>query len=137
MKKYSLILIVAAISVVSCRSYSYKDASAPVDKRVEDLLSQMTLEEKVGQMNQFVGLDMMEQTKAKKISRKEMEQGDEFAYYPGYPTDTISSMIKSGQVGSFLHVQTLKEANELQRWAMESRLGQVPRPVDRKGVLFL
>ena len=123
MKKYSLILIVAAISVVSCRSYSYKDASAPVDKRVEDLLSQMTLEEKVGQMNQFVGLDMMEQTKAKKISRKEMVQGDEFAYYPGYPTDTIISMIKSGQVGSFLHVQTLKEANELQRWAMESRLG--------------
>lgn len=122
-KKYYLIMAIAALCAVSCKSYSYKDASAPVEKRVEDLLARMTLEEKVGQMNQFVGLDMMEQTKAKKLSRKEMMQGDEFAYYPGYPTDTIVSMIKSGLVGSFLHVQTLKEANELQKWAMESRLG--------------
>ncbi len=122
-KKYYLIMAIAAFCAVSCKSYSYKDASAPLEKRVEDLLARMTLEEKVGQMNQFVGLDMMEQTKAKKISRKEMVQGDEFAYYPGYPADTIISMIKAGLVGSFLHVQTLKEANELQRWAMESRLG--------------
>ena len=34
----------------------YRDASAPVEKRVEDLLSRMTLEEKIGQMNQFVGI---------------------------------------------------------------------------------
>lgn len=117
------LLAVCLLFVVSCEGISYKDSSLPVDKRVENLLSLMTLEEKVGQMNQFVGLDMMEQTKAKKLSRNEMMQGDEFAYYPGYPTDTIISMIKSGLVGSFLHVQTLKEANELQRWAMESRLG--------------
>ena len=118
-----VLMTVVLILAASCKGVSYKDSSAPVEKRVEDLLSQMTLEEKVGQMNQFVGLDMMEQTKAKKLSRKEMMQGDEFAYYPGYPTDTIISMIKSGLVGSFLHVQTLKEANELQKWAMESRLG--------------
>ena len=117
------LLAVCLLFVVSCERISYKDSSLPVEKRVENLLSLMTLEEKVGQMNQFVGLDMMEQTKAKKLSRNEMMQGDEFAYYPGYPTDTIISMIKSGLVGSFLHVQTLKEANELQRWAMESRLG--------------
>ena len=117
------LLAVCLLFVVSCEGGSYKDSTLPVEKRVENLLSLMTLEEKVGQMNQFVGLDMMEQTKAKKLSRNEMMQGDEFAYYPGYPTDTIVSMIKSGLVGSFLHVQTLKEANELQRWAMESRLG--------------
>ena len=116
-------LAVCLLFVVSCEGISYKNSSLPVEKRVENLLSLMTLEEKVGQMNQFVGLDMMEQTKAKKLSRNEMMQGDEFAYYPGYPTDTIISMIKSGLVGSFLHVQTLKEANELQSWAMESRLG--------------
>lgn len=32
----------------------YKDASAPVGKRVEDLLSRMTLEEKVLQLNQYM-----------------------------------------------------------------------------------
>lgn len=31
----------------------YKDASAPVEKRVEDLLSRMTLEEKIMQLNQY------------------------------------------------------------------------------------
>ena len=31
----------------------YKDASAPVEKRVEDLLSRMTLQEKIMQMNQY------------------------------------------------------------------------------------
>ena len=101
------LLAVCLLFVVSCERISYKDSLLPVEKRVENLLSLMTLEEKVGQMNQFVGLDMMEQTKAKKLSRNEMMQGDEFAYYPGYPTDTIISMIKSGLVGSFLHVQTL------------------------------
>ena len=35
----------------------YKDPSVPVKDRVEDLLSRMTLEEKVGQMNQFVGIE--------------------------------------------------------------------------------
>ena len=36
---------------------AYLDPSQPVERRVEDLLSRMTLEEKVGQMNQFVGLE--------------------------------------------------------------------------------
>ena len=35
----------------------YKDSTAPVKDRVEDLLKRMTLEEKVGQMNQFVGVE--------------------------------------------------------------------------------
>ena len=109
-KNACVLMTAVLVLAASCTGVSYKDCSAPVEKRVEDLLSRMTLEEKVGQMNQFVGLDMMEQTKAKKLSRMEMMQGDEFAYYPGYPTDTIMSMIKSGLVGSFLHVQTLKEA---------------------------
>ena len=31
----------------------YKNASAPVEKRVNDLLSRMTLEEKIMQLNQY------------------------------------------------------------------------------------
>lgn len=101
----------------------YRRTDVPVEMRVENLLRQMTLEEKVGQMNQFVGLEMMEQTKAKRLSQHQMMQGDEFAYYPGCSIDSIKAMVRSGAVGSFLHVQTLDEANMLQSMAMESRLG--------------
>ena len=34
----------------------YKNPQAPIEQRVEDLLGRMTLEEKVGQMNQLVGI---------------------------------------------------------------------------------
>ena len=34
----------------------YKDSSAPVEERVNDLLSRMTLEEKIMQLNQYPSL---------------------------------------------------------------------------------
>ena len=37
----------------------YLDPTQPTEKRVADLMSRMTLEDKVYQMNQFVGLDHM------------------------------------------------------------------------------
>ena len=48
------LLIIAAILTVSCLHAVplYKQADAPIEKRVEDLLSRMTLEEKILQMNQ-------------------------------------------------------------------------------------
>ena len=52
MKKIFLSIAVFALAV-SCCKVDYKDPTAPIEKRVESLLSQMTLEEKVGQMNQF------------------------------------------------------------------------------------
>ena len=50
-----LTLALAAMSASSCQSEKavvYKDAHASVEARVEDLLSRMTLEEKIGQMAQ-------------------------------------------------------------------------------------
>ena len=59
MKKI-LILCLAAVSVAGARAQKthgripvYKDASRPVEERVGDLLSRMTLEEKVMQLNQY------------------------------------------------------------------------------------
>ena len=35
----------------------YLDASQPVEKRVNDLMNRMTLQEKVAQMSQYVGIE--------------------------------------------------------------------------------
>ena len=49
-----LIAVVLALCAVpaSAATPAYKDARQPVNKRVADLLSRMTIEEKVGQMTQ-------------------------------------------------------------------------------------
>ena len=55
MKKLVLLLCSLIPCTISCMSDTlvYKDASAPVERRVEDLLSRMTLEEKLLQLNQY------------------------------------------------------------------------------------
>lgn len=48
--------IIGLLLLASCsegKSPLYQDASAPIEKRVEDLLSRMTLEEKILQLNQY------------------------------------------------------------------------------------
>lgn len=51
----SVAIVVGFIFVICFVSFGqmplYKDSSQPIEKRIEDLLSRMTLEEKVGQMN--------------------------------------------------------------------------------------
>lgn len=67
------------------------------DKEIEQLLSKMTIEEKIGQMNQlnFNGM-----------------------------SDNLVQQIKKGEVGSLLNIITPKEVNELQKIALKnSRLG--------------
>ena len=45
-----LVLLVTGISLLGCAGQPpYKNTQLPVDQRVEDLVSRMTLEEKVGQ----------------------------------------------------------------------------------------
>jgi len=69
----------------------------PVEIKIDALLSRMTIQEKIGQMNQLTGT--------------------------GLSTDMISQ-IKSGNVGSILNELDIKTTNELQRLAVkESRLG--------------
>lgn len=68
-----------------------------VDKQVEELLSKMTLEEKIGQMNQF--------------------------NFNSLDDNTIQQ-IKEGKIGSFLNVTDPEMVNRVQKIAMEeSRLG--------------
>lgn len=85
----------------------YKDSSQPVEKRVESLLSQMTLDEKLGQLNQ-----------------RSMWDGDNALSY-------FSGEIASGNIGSLLNVPSPFHADSMQRVAMEqSRLG-IPLLISR------
>lgn len=102
----------------------YKDPSAPVKDRVEDLLSRMTLEEKVGQMNQFVGVEHIKANSAV-MKEEDLKNNTANAFYPGFTEKDIEEWTGQGLIGSFLHVLTLKEANNLQSFAMKSRL-QIP-----------
>ena len=120
--------VLVTVAAVSCNKQDdaplYKDASAPVEKRVEDLLSRMTLEEKVGQMNQFVGIDHIRAAEAH-LTEEDLRTNTAQAYYPGFPADSVEKWTKEGLIGSFLHVLTIEEANYLQGLAMQSRL-QIP-----------
>lgn len=59
-----------AISMVAKNQYPYQDASLPIDQRVEDLLSRMTVEEKVGQLLCLMGWDSY-QINGKKVTTSE------------------------------------------------------------------
>ena len=78
----------------------YRQADAAVDARIEDLLSRMTLKEKIGQLNQRSFWDSDE---------------GRAIFLP---------MVEEGGVGSFMNVIDPATADELQRTAIEkSRLG--------------
>ncbi len=73
----------------------YLDPNQPIDKRVEDLLRRMTLEEKVGQMCQYSGF-----------------------------SESFEPLVKEGKIGSFLNVPGAENSNRIQKIAVEqSRLG--------------
>ena len=86
-----LIPLIALFVLVSCQP---KD---PIEQRIDDLLAQMTLEEKIGQMNQ---LD------------------------PSWSAEEKEPLIAQGLMGSIFNIVDPQEVNRLQRMAVEeSRLG--------------
>ena len=60
----------------------YKNPKASVEQRVDDLLRRMTLEEKVGQMNQLVGIEHFKENSAS-MSAEELATNTASAFYPG------------------------------------------------------
>lgn len=97
----SLILFLAA-----CQQQQSKQAD-DIDRKVNELLSEMTLEEKVGQMNQYSGFW--------DATGPAPEDGNAKMKY---------EHIKNGLVGSILNVSSVEQIAELQKLAVEnSRLG--------------
>ena len=122
--KNLLILILSLFVFISCENnnelkYLNKDLS--VDERLDDIMKRMTLEEKVAQMTQFVGLNYITDAD-RNMTAEEILNSDSRASYPGLLKRDIAKMVSDGKIGSFLHVLTLKEANRLQELAQKSRL---------------
>jgi beta-glucosidase len=90
----------------------YLDASLPAERRAELLLAQLSLDDKIGQMCQYVG----------ETNSPTAENADEVVGYALALADKVE-LIRSGRVGSFLKVPGALEANYLQEVAASTRLG--------------
>ncbi len=92
MYKKGVLFFAVALALMSCSKP--KDS---VEGKIDHLISQMTLQEKIGQMNQLTGLGLAED---------------------------MQDQIRTGKVGSILNETDAEIVNELQRIAVkESRLG--------------
>lgn len=92
------ILLLVFVEMVCVPSFAQKDNKiVQMERFVDDLLGKMTLDEKIGQMNQL-NLEGI--------------------------NDTLFTKIKAGQIGSLLNITDPKEINMVQEAAVEgSRLG--------------
>ena len=102
MKKNTLLLaILLPLASIIAQS------STTIDRKVNDLLAKMTLEEKIGQMNQYNGFW--------NFTGPSPKGGDAAYKYQN---------LASGKVGSMLNVRGVKQVKEVQKIAVEqSRLG--------------
>ena len=96
----------------------YLNPLLSIDKRVTDLMQRMTLEDKVSQMNQFVGLEHMRSGNPNDDKANNDAQG----FYKDLSINDVTKLTIEGKIGSFLHVLTAEEANYLQELALKSPL---------------
>lgn len=91
---FSLLFVFLVLSSIAQRK--------TIDQRVDSVLRLMTLEEKVGQLNQY--------------------SGDWISTGPITPDGDKQNQIRKGQLGSMLNIMGVKHTRLLQEMAMESRL---------------
>lgn len=95
---------------------------------IQDLISQMTLEEKVGQMNQASvsivgGFDVSFEELIEMLTDGRLSQGEFSKIMETAEQDYHEDEIRAGKIGSIM-LQNAEKANELQKIALEeSRLG--------------
>ncbi len=117
----TILLLSLISSVFAQQKPRYLDPQEPVIERVKDLMDRMSLEMKIAQMCQYVGLEHMRDAE-KNITEEELLGGHARGFYKGLHSSAVERMVKQGLIGSFLHVLTTQEANYLQKLAEESPL---------------
>ena len=100
---------------------NYRDTSLSPAERADLLLKEMTLEEKIGQMCQYVGPGHIEQNE-QKADQDSNDMGNIDANAFGLKSRVIIDKVRKGEIGSFLHVLSVEEANALQKVAQQTRL---------------
>ena len=116
-----LFIFYASFSLIAQNNPLYLDLNADIEDRLSDLMARMTLEEKVAQMCQYVGLEHMKKAE-KSISAEELIGNDALGFYKNLHSSQVAQMVVDGKIGSFLHVKTAEESNYLQSLAEKSRL---------------
>lgn len=95
------------IGTMNAQKKPYLDKTKPIEERIDLLMKQMTLEEKVGQMNQYNGFW--------EVTGPAPKGGDAELKY---------EHLRKGWVGSMLSVRGVKEVRAVQKIAVEeTRLG--------------
>ena len=120
-----LLLLLLSLTMAAATKYPYQDANQPVDKRVKDLLSRMTLEEKVGQLVCLMGWDSYVRN-GNKVAvsdkfRNEIDSLHVGMYWAVFRADPWTQKTLDNGLNPALAAEA---ANAMQRYAIEhSRLG--------------
>ena len=102
-----LIVVITLFSVFLCKGQ--QDTSKDnIERKVDSVLSIMTLKEKIGQMNQYTGSWEITGTPSDIDSKTKLEK------------------LKNGEVGSMLNVLTVEATREAQRIVMENSRLKIP-----------
>lgn len=93
------------VFAMSCFTLTaFGQGNNPVEERIDELVSQMTLQEKIGQMNQLTGMGL---------------------------SKNMKEAVKTGKVGTILNELNVNVVNELQRIAVEESRLHIPLIVAR------
>ncbi len=114
---------------MAAASSPYKDASLPVEKRVDDLLGRMTLEEKIAQMQcTWQSKTEIQDAKGEFVAAKAQQVYPHGLGMIGRPSDRqLGQAAGAGDTGAHANRNALETAtytNAVQKWAVEqTRLG--------------
>ena len=101
--KRILILALGVIVFIMNGTFANVKVSKEIEQKVDFLLNKMTLQEKVGQLVQYSGTDAVTGPEGNSID--------------------VDKEVKEGKVGSLLNVIGAEKTREVQKLAVESRLG--------------
>jgi beta-glucosidase len=100
---------------------AFRDPSLPVEERVADLLSRMTVEEKAGQLTQYFHFGSMFAAPPEGV---DVDAAPDPMFAHIRTPDIVEGEVAAGRVGSVLFVRDAVNANRIQRRAVEeTRLG--------------